>query len=1402
MKKPTNSRANILYKKYLQLAKRLRKKGNLGNNQRKMQSIRRLFRYEKQLQRLGIAASLSMSLLSINPQLNAQAAPFLAEFQVNTATLSLQENASVAADAEGNFVAVWQSFGQDGSGAGIYGQRYHKDGSKAGDEFKVNASTISSQINPNITMNADGNFVVTWQSNALAANLTDIQAKYYASDGSTIRGEFKVNLNTEDVQRNPNAAIDAEGNFVIVWESANQDGSSFGVVARCFNTNGIPVVDDFLVNTATNGSQSSPSVGMDIDGDFVVAWQSYGQDGSAYGVYGQRFEKAAIPQGTEFQINTETNSSQRNPNVVLAEEGDFVVVWQSYNQDGLSYDIYGQQYNKDGIKMGAEFQVNTATTNNQRFPEVAIDADGDFVVVWQSAGQDGDSYGIYGQRYNSNGGKTSEEFQINTATSSSQRFPSVATDAHGNFVVVWQSLGQDGSVEGVYGQQYRRSPETLLSNSEFIVNTETVNSKSSSAVAMDAAGNHVVVWASNNQDGDGSGIYGQRYNSDGVKIGDEFQVNTTTTDAQRVPSIAIDTDGDFVVVWQSLGQDGSGYGVYGQRYNSSGNKVGNEFRINTETADDQRKPKVAMEANGDFVVVWDSDAQDGASTGIYGQRYNSNGNKIGGEFRINTETMNAQRGPSLAMNTDGNFVVVWESSGQDGSDTGVYGQRYNSSGSKVGSEFRVNTLTEDTQNIADVAMDEDGSFVVVWQSWNQDGDRHGVYGQRYGSNGLPIGEEFQINTMTISSQRDPEVAMDADGNFAVVWQSRYQDGSNYSIYAQRYNNNGKKVGSEFQINTETLNNQLDPNIAMDMDGNFVVAWRSDAETNSLFQVYAKSYHSACGTHPVGEEFQVNIATISAQRDPRIATDRNGNFVIVWESVQDGDDFGIYGQLYNSNGTKISDEFQINTRTIDNQSNPSVAMDEDGSFVVVWQSFNQDGSGDGIYGQRYSSNGSKLDGEFRVNNETNNSQINPSIAIDEDKEFVVVWQSSNQDGSGSGVYGQRFNVNGSKVGGEFRVNTATNDDQSNPSVAMDEDGNFVVAWDSYGQDGSGKGVYGQRYQSNGNPVGVEFQINTATGEYQSDPSVAMDADGNFTVVWESYAQENNYSGIYGQQYSKSGTKVGSEFRASKTMSNNQFSPRISMNANGDFVVIWESAGQDGSSFGVYGQSFDRSGNPNCAEFQVNTYTMSSQRLPDVIVNSNGDFVVVWQSFEQDGDNEGVYAQRYKGTTSTPCSAFPLTLSSTVSSAEEYITQETITSTQVIESNAIVLYQAATDITLEAGFHAKAASVFTAKIEDCAVASSTNQKPIVEARSADMRLDNPLPPTNQLLIYPNPAIAQIQFTVPKASTVTSIALYDQFGKLLKQISTQERQLSLQDLVAGLYILVVTTEEGYFSEKVVKL
>jgi len=378
---------------------------------------------------------------------------------------------------------------------------------------------------------------------------------------------------------------------------------------------------------------------------------------------------------------------------------------------------------------GVEFRVNSYTTNFQRDASVAVDANGGFVIVWESFLQDGASYGVFGQRFNASGVAQGGEFRVNSYTTDKQQDAAVASDANGNFVVVWRSDTQDGNIGGVFGRRFDAAGAPL--GGEFRVNTYTTGYQGGPAVASEGNGNFVVVWTSN-LGASSFDVLGRRFDAAGIPQAAEFQVNSYTTGTQGFPAVVLDASGRFVVVWRSDGQDGSNGGVFGRRFDASGLAQGADFQVNSYTTAYQGMAAVASDASGNFVVAWRSDTEDGSSAGVFGQRFDVSGARLGSEFRVNSYTTGGQAQPSVASDSDGNFVVVWSSYLQDGSLDGVFAQRYNASGVPRGIEFQVNSHTPDSQTTPAVASSPDGDFVVAWGSYRQDGSAYGVFGQRYG----------------------------------------------------------------------------------------------------------------------------------------------------------------------------------------------------------------------------------------------------------------------------------------------------------------------------------------------------------------------------------------------------------------------------------------------------------------------------------------------------------------------------------------------------------------------------------------------------------------------------------------------------------------------------------------------
>jgi hypothetical protein len=385
---------------------------------------------------------------------------------------------------------------------------------------------------------------------------------------SVCRAEFAVNQRTSQNQWYTDVAMHNDGNFVAVWTSYGQDGSSGGIYARRFTADGNAIGNEFCVNTMTTGNQTESAIAMDSQGDFVVVWHGPADAGdSEEDVYGRIFDVNGAARGDEFKINNRTDGRQMYPAVAMAEDGNFVVVYESvdYPQpDDVS--IVGQLFDETGARIGGEFVVNE-NTMVARFPAVAMRLDESFRVVWI---KDTTTNSVWRRDFTAEGTAPYLSIRVNDGLNfTSLTRPDLAFDEVGNCVIVWDSDLETYEEDDVYMRRYHWSGAPI--GGDFRVNSFSGGAQFSPSVAMNEDGKFVVVWQGDANAVDPvTDIFGQRFPSqnenfgDPIVSGEEFQVNTYTADAQRSPAVAMSRWGTFVTIWESDGQDGSGYGVFGE----------------------------------------------------------------------------------------------------------------------------------------------------------------------------------------------------------------------------------------------------------------------------------------------------------------------------------------------------------------------------------------------------------------------------------------------------------------------------------------------------------------------------------------------------------------------------------------------------------------------------------------------------------------------------------------------------------------------------------------------------------------------------------------------------------------------------------------------------------------------
>ena len=378
----------------------------------------------------------------------------------------------------------------------------------------------------------------------------------------------------------------------------------------------------------------------------------------------------------------------------------------------------------------------------------------------------------------------------------------------------------------------------------------------------------------------------------------------------------------------------------------------------------------------------------------------------------------------------------------------------------------------------------------------------------------PLAADFKVSERSYFDFT-PDIDMDARGNFVVVWSHGKQAyyGPEWDIWGRRFSSDGRPATDAFRVNDDTIGQHRPAEVAVTPDGRFVVVWHARPHNYPGGDIRARLFDSRAA--PQGGDLL--IASDSAGYDlfsADVAADANGNFVVVWEREIRLVRGTIQARRFSSTGTGLGEEFRVNVGDSELPFFPTVHWTPDGGFLVVWVTI------EGASGQRYSSDGLSVGQPFTVHDSYARGIIS-RIDVAPSGQFVVAWMEftdSNYDDVD--IFARTFSANATPLSDRFQVNTAMTGPQEFPSVAMERGGEFIVVWDSpvsMGTDDWGDSIQGQRFSSTGKRVGDEFQVNTTTLYYQTRPSVAAVSGKGFVVAWTSWEDFPYISYIRGRRF---------------------------------------------------------------------------------------------------------------------------------------------------------------------------------------------------------------------------------------------------------------------------------------------
>jgi serine protease len=353
--------------------------------------------------------------------------------------------------------------------------------------------------------------------------------------------------------------------------------------------------------------------------------------------------------------------------------------------------------------------------------------------------------------------------------------------------------------------------------------------------------------------------------------GPPFSINGSLniTDSALQTRFAKGANGDAIALWQSGGP--AAPTLYIQRYDAGGRTLGG-----MNVASDVRQ--VAMAGNGNYALL--SDRPDGSGLGVFITVYSRNGAVVVPSFRVNDETAGDQRSAVIAMNAAGMMVVGWTGPAQ-ASCPSLHVKRFNANGTAVAPEtvlFQTAAEWERWQGL-DVAIDPAGNYAAAWahghiltSTWSE------VYAQRFAANGSVIQGPFQVNTTIAGGQIGPRVVLSPAGGMLVIWDGP-RAGSLDGLFGQRYLASGSAAGGEFRIDQANQDVIEGHDVAMDLAGNFVVTWHDESVAMPRPRIVARAF-TAAGI-ALGDRFVVSANVDDWASLPQIGMDAGGNFDITW-----------------------------------------------------------------------------------------------------------------------------------------------------------------------------------------------------------------------------------------------------------------------------------------------------------------------------------------------------------------------------------------------------------------------------------------------------------------------------------------------------------------------------------------
>ena len=994
---------------------------------------------------------------------------------------------------DGNWMKVWLT------PSGVFQQRFGSD------DGPISAATailppVAGLNSIEIARLANGNFILTGgtfdhdsldQSNILWQLNTTGQAIGNSTVIKSVKGGLTFLFE-------PKVAALASGGWVSLYAIQESDTAT-NIYQQIFTNDGKLKMNS-KVNVATKDC-SDVQVTTLADGGWLVTWSSWANEDRD--IYQRRFDFAGKPIGVEVRVNAIPLESQYHDLVTALVDGGWVVVWES---QGANTHIYQRQFSRDGVPQQIEQRVDIGGVYQYNRTQLISLTDGGWVVSWEKS--DGS---IVQQRYSSDGKPVSLPFDL----SGNAIEGGVLTDAS----TPW--LDEDGAITIAYQWQVSEDGQSFTdilgahskSYSIPVDNTQVGQYLRLKLSTLDPLVGSTSHFSESRKVADASGIL---LVSGRAEEGGSLTANTADL-------LALDPSATFAFHWQTS-SDGINFIDIVGATSSDYTIPADQSLVDTYL----RLRVVSSSANGSTNFTSTPQLVINVDDAVTGTLHISGTAEVGGTLGMDLSQLNDADGAL-------SFAYQWQLS-RNGTDfDNIDGARSTyyvipNDPSLVGQYLRLyvvttdalggNTVMSDVRQVAIVDHESsrdalikantghpsltnllDGGWLVTWRTAN------GIYWQRYDREGALVGKEAAAITPHLHPLNDPSVTLLADGGWLLTWCSIFTDLAKVyhrNLYQQRFASDGTPAGAESQVNSDTSRLTNVFSVTALSDGGWIVTWDSSTRTSTDYNVYQRRYDS--NGDPTMAEMRFNTILDGDQDSPSVAALKDGGWVVTWESKRYPSK--IYQQCLANDGSKSGQEIVI----INNGQDPDVTGLADGGWVTTYSGYNGS-TGRDVYLQRFTKTGDRIVSDLLVNTTTHGDQHDAEITALVDGGWVVTWLSVTPDGREVSHFQQRYANDGTRAGGETRINNFIEELAEKPEVTSLNDGGWLVTWRGL------SGIAQKRFDADGQIVDIPFALEGAAmeGGTLTAPKLKWyDADGalKYSYQWQVSADGKVFTDIAG------------------------------------------------------------------------------------------------------------------------------------------------------------------------------------------------------------------------------------------------------------------------------------------------